>query len=75
MAQTTILTRILKLPFADRHLSRMTCRPDSVTGSCKVKTVNLTEMYAFTGGRGEWALIKPGEIGLTPTERAAEGIH
>jgi hypothetical protein len=31
--------------------------------------------YAFTGGRGEWALTKPGEIGLTPTERAAEGIH
>jgi hypothetical protein len=31
--------------------------------------------YAFTGGRGEWALTKPGEIGLTPTEGAAEGIH
>jgi hypothetical protein len=35
----------------------------------------LEGSYAFTGGRGEWALIKPGEIGLTPTERAAEGIH
>lgn len=33
------------------------------------------ERYAFTGDRGEWALIKPGEIGLTPTERTAEGIH
>jgi hypothetical protein len=31
--------------------------------------------YAFTGGGREWALAKPGEIGLTSTERAAERIH
>jgi hypothetical protein len=35
----------------------------------------LFDPYAFTGGREEWALAKPGEIGLTPTERAAERIH
>jgi hypothetical protein len=33
------------------------------------------EGYAFTGGRGEWALIKPGEIGMTSAEGIAERIH
>ena len=41
----------------------------------EVEPFDKRGMYAFTGGRGEWALIKPGEIGLTPTERTAEGIH
>jgi ribosome-binding protein aMBF1 (putative translation factor) len=33
------------------------------------------EGYAITGGRGEWALIEPGEVGLASPERTAEGIH
>lgn len=35
----------------------------------------MSHGYAFTGGRGGWALIKPGEIRLMPTEGAAERIH
>jgi hypothetical protein len=37
--------------------------------------VHSVSAYAFTGGRGEWALIKPGEIGMTSAEGIAERIH
>jgi hypothetical protein len=53
MIQTTILTDILKLHFANWHLSRIKCLSYLIIGLFQVKTVNLTEIAATFPGRPE----------------------
>lgn len=53
MTQTTILINILKLHFADWHLSRVKCLSSIISGLFKVKTVNLTEIATTFPGRAE----------------------
>ncbi len=53
MTQTTILTNVLKLHFADWHLSRIKCLSYLILGLFKVKTVNLTEIATTFPGRAE----------------------
>jgi hypothetical protein len=53
MTQTTILTHILKLHFADWHLSRIKCLAYLIVGVFKVKTVNLTQIATTFPGRAE----------------------
>lgn len=53
MTQTTILTPILKLHFADWHLARIKCLSYLMMGLFKVKTVNLTEIATTFPGRAE----------------------
>jgi hypothetical protein len=53
MTQPTILTHILKLHFADWHLSRIKCLSYIIIGLFKVKTVNLTEIATTFPGQAE----------------------
>jgi len=53
MTQTTILTNLLKLHFADWHLSRIKCLSSIMTGLFQVKTVNLAEIATPFPGRAE----------------------
>ena len=53
MTQTTILTNLLKLHFADWHLSRIKCLSFIMTGLFQVKTVNLAEIATTFPGRAE----------------------
>src|SRR5687767_9783281 len=53
MPQTTILINILKLHFANWHLSRVKCLSYLITGLFKVKTVNLTEIATTFPGQAE----------------------
>jgi hypothetical protein len=53
MSQTNIPTNILKLHFADWHLSRIKCLSYLIIGLFKVKTVNLTQIATTFPGRAE----------------------
>jgi len=63
MPQTTILTNILKLHFANWHLSRVKCLAYIIAGLFKVKTVNFTEIATTFPGACRTRV----ELSTTPT--------